>query len=74
MGCFSCFDSKEDEKLNPNQHQHQETHHNHHHDHNNISRLPSSGPSGQFLFLYIIFMIIDDLSVCMYVCTFLILI
>lgn len=45
MGCFSCFDSKEDEKLNPNQHQHQETHH-HHHDHNNISRLPSSGPSG----------------------------
>jgi serine/threonine-protein kinase PBS1 len=46
MGCFSCFDSKEDEKLNPNpqQQQQQETHH-HHHDHNlpsHVSRLPSA--------------------------------
>ncbi|CAJ2631197.1 unnamed protein product [Trifolium pratense] len=46
MGCFSCFDSKEDEKLNPNpQQQQQQTHH---HDHNlpsHVSRLPSA-PSG----------------------------
>ncbi|XP_061364187.1 serine/threonine-protein kinase PBS1-like isoform X2 [Gastrolobium bilobum] len=44
MGCFSCFDSREDEKLNPNP-QH-ESHHHHHLDHHhklpsNISRFPS---------------------------------
>lgn len=42
MGCFSCFDSKEDEKLNPNPQQEP----NHlHHDHNlpsHLSRLPSA--------------------------------
>ncbi|GAU12042.1 hypothetical protein TSUD_00060 [Trifolium subterraneum] len=43
MGCFSCFDSKEDEKLNPNpqqQQQQQETHHQQHDHH--VSRLPSA--------------------------------
>lgn len=38
MGCFSCFDSKEDEKLNPNTQQ--EPHH-HHHDHDRDHNLPA---------------------------------
>ncbi|KAK7358070.1 hypothetical protein VNO80_17370 [Phaseolus coccineus] len=50
MGCFSCFDSREDEKLNPNPHQENHQHHLHHHHHHDlnppipsrISRLPSA--------------------------------
>ncbi|BAT93501.1 serine/threonine-protein kinase PBS1 [Vigna umbellata] len=49
MGCFSCFDSREDEKLNPNPHQENHHHLHHHHDHDlnppipsRISRLPSA--------------------------------
>ncbi|XP_058774605.1 serine/threonine-protein kinase PBS1-like isoform X1 [Vicia villosa] len=38
MGCFSCFDSKEDEKLNPQE----SSHKNDHHDHN----LPSAASGG----------------------------
>ena len=48
MGCFSCFDSREDEKLNPNP---QQENHQHEHEHEHdlkppvpsrISRLPPS--------------------------------
>ncbi|CAK8574458.1 unnamed protein product [Lathyrus sativus] len=42
MGCFSCFDSKEDEKLNP--HPEQETHNHDHHNHNH--NLPSAASGG----------------------------
>ncbi|NP_001238726.1 serine/threonine protein kinase [Glycine max] len=48
MGCFSCFDSREDEMLNPNPQQ-ENHHHEHEHDHDlkppvpsRISRLPPS--------------------------------
>ncbi|RDX99776.1 Serine/threonine-protein kinase PBS1, partial [Mucuna pruriens] len=58
MGCFSCFDSREDEKLNPNpqqeNHDHDHDHvHDHVHDHDlkppvpsRISRLPSASGGG----------------------------
>ncbi|KAG4908744.1 hypothetical protein JHK82_057395 [Glycine max] len=50
MGCFSCFDSREDEKLNPNPQQENHQHeHEHEHEHDlkppvpsRISRLPPS--------------------------------
>ncbi|CAK8574459.1 unnamed protein product [Lathyrus sativus] len=41
MGCFSCFDSKEDEKLNP--HPEQETHNHDHHNHNHNLLSAASG-------------------------------
>ncbi|ESW14590.1 hypothetical protein PHAVU_007G000800 [Phaseolus vulgaris] len=60
MGCFSCFDSREDEKLNPNPHQENHQHHlhhqHHHHDHDlnppipsRISRLPSAAGADKLL-------------------------
>ncbi|WJX15567.1 Serine/threonine-protein kinase pbs1 [Trifolium repens] len=53
MGCFSCFDSKEDEKLNPNpQQQQQQQQETHHHDHNlpsHVSRLPSAASGAEKL-------------------------
>ncbi|KAG4984779.1 hypothetical protein JHK87_029528 [Glycine soja] len=53
MGCFSCFDSREDEMLNPNP---QQENHHHEHDHDlkppvpsRISRLPPSASAGDKL-------------------------
>ncbi|KAG5128779.1 hypothetical protein AAZX31_10G283200 [Glycine max] len=55
MGCFSCFDSREDEMLNPNPQQ-ENHHHEHEHDHDlkppvpsRISRLPPSASAGDKL-------------------------
>ncbi|CAI8601619.1 unnamed protein product [Vicia faba] len=44
MGCFSCFDSKEDEKLNPHPHPHPHPHPQQTHDDHN-DNLPSSAHS-----------------------------
>ncbi|XP_027363179.1 serine/threonine-protein kinase PBS1-like isoform X2 [Abrus precatorius] len=48
MGCFSCFDSREDEKLNPNPEREIHHHDNDHHkfpDPPHMSRLPSASAS-----------------------------